>query len=53
MNLILLLILALFAAIAIKLVAFFIACLVVGFKIGIVAFVGLMLWKAFKAATKI
>lgn len=53
MNLILLLILALVAAVSIQMVAFFITCLVIAFKVGIVAFVGLMLWKCFKLVARL
>lgn len=51
MNLIILLILALFAAIAIKVVGFMIAVTAILFKVGIAAFVGWMLWNCIKAVT--
>ncbi len=51
MTTILLLILALFAVIAVKFVAFTFAAAVFFLKVGIAAFVGWMLWNCFTAAT--
>lgn len=51
MTLIILLALALFAAVTFKVVGFLFAVTTIAFKIGVVAFVGWMLWNCVKVMT--
>lgn len=53
MGLITIFLLALLALIALHLAVFAVNVMIIGFKIGIVAFVGMMIWKCIKAATRV
>lgn len=52
MGLVTFLTIALLAVIALHLAIFVVNCLVIGFKIGVVAFVGMMIWNCIKAAQR-
>lgn len=52
MGLITFILLALFALIALHLAAFVVSCLVIGFKIGVVAIVAVLIWNCIKAVRR-